>query len=390
MWISIPVTHFTSSDTLPVNLTDTGACAVQEAMFGVVLVYLVVLLVHCPQATATSWNSNFLGREVSNKEYYEMLGLEKGAEPTEIKRSYRRKAMSMHPDKGGDAEQFKALSEAYEVLSDPKKKEVYDRFGKEGLSGSGGFGGQQEQYSEFSEIFRGFGGGVFGGRGFSVPIVYNVGLSLEDFYTGKEAEIRVGGSIFALKIQPGMIGGVEMRAQIEDPNGSLREVIFILEEREHSLFTRKNADLFVETTVSLVEALVGFERTLTHLDGSQFKIKAKAGELRGTDENILVFENLGMPVYKQKNAKGRLFLNIKLEMPTPSELQQRLTKDERAELYTLLRKLDGTAATKEKSDTTDKELSSCKGHSGDIRQFGRRGGTESSSSADNPFRQFFF
>lgn len=76
-------------------------------------------------------------------DYYEVLGIERNASPEQIKKAYRRMAMKVHPDvtnEPGAAEQFKAVNEAYEVLSDPNKKAVFDR-GGDPMSGAGGAGG---------------------------------------------------------------------------------------------------------------------------------------------------------------------------------------------------------------------------------------------------------
>lgn len=120
-------------------------------------------------------------------DYYEVLGLQKGATPEEIKKGYRKMALKYHPDKNqGDAEaeaRFKEVSEAYEVLSDPKKREMYDRYGKEGVAagmgggGPQGFGSMDDALRTFMDAFGGgggggesifetlFGGGMGGGRG---------------------------------------------------------------------------------------------------------------------------------------------------------------------------------------------------------------------------------
>ena len=77
-------------------------------------------------------------------ELYDELGINKSADAVEIKKAFRKLALKEHPDKGGDPEKFKKIQAAYEVLSDPEKKERYDKFGLEGLEGTdSGFGGNQ-------------------------------------------------------------------------------------------------------------------------------------------------------------------------------------------------------------------------------------------------------
>ena len=108
------------------------------------------------------------------RDYYEVLGLEKGADASQIKSAFRKAAMKYHPDRNpGDKEaeeKFKEVNEAYSILSDPEKKEKYDRFGfagvdpNAGFGGGGGFGGFEGGFGGFEDIFNMFGGG-FGGFG---------------------------------------------------------------------------------------------------------------------------------------------------------------------------------------------------------------------------------
>ena len=107
---------------------------------------------------------------MSNKrDYYDILGLQKGANKDEIKKAYRKVAMKYHPDRNpGDAEaeaKFKEASEAAEVLTNEQKRQRYDQFGHAGVDGqAGGFGGA-EGFSDFGDIFGDLFGDIFGGGG---------------------------------------------------------------------------------------------------------------------------------------------------------------------------------------------------------------------------------
>ncbi len=146
---------------------------------------------------------------MSKRDYYEVLGVRKGASAEEIKKAYRKMAIKYHPDKNpDDAEaeaKFKEAAEAYEVLSNAEKKAQYDRFGHAGMSGAGGFGGQhmnmEDIFESFGDIFGGafggFGGGGGGGqrqrggarRGSNLRV--RVKLTLEDIANGVEKKIKV-------------------------------------------------------------------------------------------------------------------------------------------------------------------------------------------------------
>ncbi|MCW4468417.1 molecular chaperone DnaJ [Flavobacterium sp. MFBS3-15] len=146
------------------------------------------------------------------KDYYEILGIEKGATAEQIKKAYRKKAIEYHPDKNpGDKqaeENFKAAAEAYEVLSDADKKARYDQFGHSAFEGGGGFGGggmnMDDIFSQFGDIFGsafgggfsgGFGGGFGGGggqrrmKGSNLRI--KVKMTLEEVANGVEKKVKV-------------------------------------------------------------------------------------------------------------------------------------------------------------------------------------------------------
>jgi len=142
---------------------------------------------------------------MAKQDYYELLGVSKNADDSELKKAYRRLAMKYHPDRNpGDAaaeEKFKDAKEAFEVLGDPQKRAAYDRFGHDGVSnsasggaGAGGFGG-----ADFSDIFGDVFGDIFGGGGAGggrrarggSDLQYNLDLTLEESVSGIEKSLKI-------------------------------------------------------------------------------------------------------------------------------------------------------------------------------------------------------
>ncbi|MGB2404562.1 MAG: molecular chaperone DnaJ [Flavobacteriaceae bacterium] len=141
------------------------------------------------------------------EDFYDILGLSKGATASEIKKAYRKKAIEYHPDKNpGDAKaeaNFKKAAEAYEILSDPDKKARYDQYGHAAFEGGQGFGGggmnMEDIFSQFGDIFGGAFGGGFGGFGGSsgqrrvkgTNLRIRVKLTLEEILSGVEKKVKV-------------------------------------------------------------------------------------------------------------------------------------------------------------------------------------------------------
>tara|TARA_E500000331_G_scaffold291168_1_gene287530 strand:+ start:1563 stop:2681 length:1119 start_codon:yes stop_codon:yes gene_type:complete len=151
---------------------------------------------------------------MAKRDYYEVLGVSKNTDAKEIKKAYRKLALKYHPDKNpGDKaaeEKFKEAAEAYEVLSNPEKKQRYDQFGHAGMSGAGGFGGggmnMDDIFSQFGDIFGGshpfesfFGGGSRGRqrvvKGTNLRI--RITLTLKEIAEGVEKKIKVNRHINA-------------------------------------------------------------------------------------------------------------------------------------------------------------------------------------------------
>lgn len=141
---------------------------------------------------------------MSDRDFYEILGVARSADLSEIKKAYRKAAVRDHPDKNpGDnaaEERFKEAAEAYSVLSDPEKRRVYDRFGRQGLGGASGFPGfDQDTFADFSDILGDlFGlGSIFGGgrsrrrRGGGRDLRYDLEIDFEEAVLGMETRIQV-------------------------------------------------------------------------------------------------------------------------------------------------------------------------------------------------------
>lgn len=155
-------------------------------------------------AAAALGVDNRQGNFLSKRDYYEVLGVSRGANDDALKKAYRKLALEHHPDRNdGDSaaeEVFKAVSEAYAVLSDPQKRRTYDQFGHAGLGGAGaGPGADFGDLGGFADLFNDLFGDVFGGAGGrrrsrgrrGADLRYNLEIDLEDVLHGLEAPIEI-------------------------------------------------------------------------------------------------------------------------------------------------------------------------------------------------------
>lgn len=144
---------------------------------------------------------------MANLDLYELLGVERDASPEALKQAYRRLARELHPDRRPDdaraAERFKEINAAYDILKDPQKRAIYDRYGPEGLNGAGGPAGNPFAGADISDAFASMFGEIFGdfmGGGPQRPrtmrrqgrdVRFDIEIDLESAYHGKEVELRV-------------------------------------------------------------------------------------------------------------------------------------------------------------------------------------------------------
>ncbi|CAI0541625.1 unnamed protein product [Linum tenue] len=268
-------------------------------------------------------------KKSDNTRYYEVLGVPKTASPEDLKKAYRKAAIKNHPDKGGDPEKFKELAQAYEVLSDPEKREIYDQYGEDALKeGMGGGGGGGHNPFDIFESF--FGGGGFGGgssRGRrqrkGEDVVHPLKVTLEDLYLGRSKKLSLS----------------------RNPDTVTGDIVFVLQQKEHPRFKRKGDDLFVEHTLSLTEALCGFQFVITHLDGRQLLIKSLPGEVVKPDSFKAVNDE-GMPMYRKPFLKGKLYIHFTVDFPDS------LTPDQ-------VKSLEAVLPPKNPSGLTEMELDEC-------------------------------
>ncbi len=138
---------------------------------------------------------------MADKDFYEILGVQRNASDDEIKKAYRKKAMKHHPDRNKDDKKaerkFKEAAAAYEVLKDSEKRSAYDQYGHDAFRQGGGGQGFGDFGGGFSDIFEEFFGGGFGGQSRQRgpqrgnDLRYNMSISLQEAYTGKKSQIRI-------------------------------------------------------------------------------------------------------------------------------------------------------------------------------------------------------
>eukprot|EP00903_Cladosiphon_okamuranus_P018242 g16781.t1 len=277
------------------------------------------------------------GAAVDNEGYYKILEVGKTADAASITKAYRKLARKKHPDKGGDPEEFKALSEAYEVLSDPEKRRLYDQIGREGLQAGGG-GAGMDQSRQQADLFR-----SFFGR-FSQPqpvrmrdVVYEMEVTLEELCHGGVKKVRIWSEVpseggegggggrdrVARDIEIGLTAGMFTGTRIVMEGGvdpveegvEPGDLIFVLREARHRTFRRLTAEsphLTADITVTLAEALTGFMRPISLVDGRTVIFKTKEGEIVSPGA-VRKLPGCGMPLGER--GTGDLYLRFVVEFP---------------------------------------------------------------------------
>jgi curved DNA-binding protein len=282
------------------------------------------------------------------KDYYQSLGLQRGASEEEIKKAYRRLARQYHPDiskETGAEERFKEISEAYQTLSDPEKRQAYDDLGRHRPGEefrpppdweTRFWGGQTHQEVDLSELFEQMGfrssqrrrqaGGVdFPIRGQDVEAV--VRLTLDEVSRGSQVTLeRPGGGSVRIRVPQGVTDGERLRIPGRGGAGSGGgpdgDVYLHIQLQPHPLFRPVGHDLYLELPLTPWEAALGSQIELPSLDG-RVRVTVKPGAQAGQK---LRLAGKGLP--KRGEGAGDLYAVLQIVVPTQiSEREQELYRE---------------------------------------------------------------
>ncbi len=299
-------------------------------------------------------------------DYYKTLGVSRTASADEIKKAFRKLARTHHPDAGGDEAKFKEINEAYEVLSDDKKRQLYDQYGtaNENQIPWGGAGGQGAGFN-YEDIFgggnggtytytSGGGGGGFGGidwsdildsirsgngafgsdwdfgankkqRGQDMSVTLDVTFDEAFKGTTKRVTVRVPGKseseTIDVKVPEGARDGGRLRYKGKgapgENGGEAGDLLITTHITEHPYYRRDKADVIVDLPISVAEAALGTSIVVPAPDGTKVKVKVPAGT---QDGRILNIKGKGARDVKSKGSDARGDLKIKVNVKVPTDM----------------------------------------------------------------------
>jgi len=304
------------------------------------------------------------------KDYYQTLGISRKASQDEIKKAFRKKARKIHPDVNPNdpqaEEHFKEINEAYQVLSDPEKREKYDQFGSQwkqyqqsggqpedfnwgqwaaqpGAGQTGGYTSRQVSPEEFEEMFGGRGGfsdffeTLFGGGGVAFDfqggrpgptpgrrvrprkgrdLEHALKITLEESFHGSSRILQLSsGRRIEAQIPPGIRDGARIRlsgqGQPGGSGGKAGDLYLKISIQPHPRYERQEDDLLVTQSVDLFTLLLGGETQVSSLDRS-VSLTIPPETANGTTFRL---QGLGMPHRKNPSQRGDLYAKVQADLP---------------------------------------------------------------------------
>ncbi|XP_059207505.1 dnaJ homolog subfamily B member 13 [Centropristis striata] len=294
-------------------------------------------------------------------DYYETLEINRNAGDADIKHAYRRLALKFHPcstnKETGSNEKFSQLGEAFDVLSDPRKKATYDKFGEEGLRGGiplefgsgGAWSSKYVYHGNPDKTFRQFFGGDNPFADFfanDAPLQFcglqpgdvktkdchierDLHLSLDDLFHGCTKKIKISrrvmnddgytssikDKILTIDVKPGWKEGTRVifpKEGDQGPNSIPADIVFIVRQKSHPLFVRQHNDLLYKVLVTLEMALTGFSVDVETLDGRQICIPIN-DIVHPAYRKLVTGE--GMPESQDPSQRGNLILTFDVQFP---------------------------------------------------------------------------
>lgn len=299
------------------------------------------------------------------KDYYKILELSKNATDDDIKKAYRKLALKYHPDKNkspGAEDSFKEVAEAYEVLSDKKKREIYDQYGEEGLKGGTPNSGSNFTYTfhgdpratfaqffgntnPFQSFFDGFGFGTDNNDPFTVitgashkttrtksqdpPVEHELYVSLEDINTGCVKKMRISRKVLQpdgnlrqeekilnIDIKPGWKAGTKIIFPKDGDQGRNKipaDIVFVLKDKPHPVFKREGSDLMYTAKITLKQALCGCSVEVPTLMGPTRTLNFTNEVIKPS--TIKRIQNAGLPLPKELTRRGDLLVTFDIVFP---------------------------------------------------------------------------
>ena len=274
-------------------------------------------------------------KDLYEKDFYQVLGVDKKASADEIKKKYRSLARDLHPDKnqGNVAleEKFKAVSEAYDILSDSKKRAEYDE--ARSMFERGGFraptGGQNFQGGDFNDIFGGgnpqdifanlFGGGRRGPRkGSDLQTESTITFKESVFGTTLDLKLNTDGNgpqNISARVPAGVNDGAKIRVKGKGAPGEAGpgDLFIQLQVKPHPIFSRKGENLVLTLPVTFAEAALGADIKVPTLAGDDVTVRLAAGTPTG---RVLRVKGRGI---KKGAITGDLLVTIEVQVPRKTE-----------------------------------------------------------------------